>query len=164
MPPKKTVTLVRHAKSSWDFDLPDHKRPLIERGIADARIIAKKFSENFIMPDAVFTSHAVRAHTTCAIFMETLNIPKEKLTVTQELYDFGGSQVSNFIKSLPDEYQNVMVFGHNHAFTAVSNIFGNVYIDNVPTAGLVQLQFKENLWKDLKKGITLQTLFPKQWR
>ena len=86
------------------------------------------------------------------------------LSVDHQLYDFGGQQVSQFIKSLDDNYQNVMIFGHNHAFTSISNIFGNKFIDNVPTCGLVMIEFDTISWKTIDKGHTKLTLFPKELR
>ena len=32
----KTWVMVRHAKSSWEFNLPDRERPLANRGVKDA--------------------------------------------------------------------------------------------------------------------------------
>ncbi len=32
----KNLYLVRHAKSSWEYDLTDHERPLNKRGFKDA--------------------------------------------------------------------------------------------------------------------------------
>jgi phosphohistidine phosphatase len=54
-----------------------------------------------------------------------------------------------------------MVFGHNHAITAFVNAYGSVYIDNVPTCGVVIIDFDINNWKDLNKGKTVKTLFPR---
>ena len=69
-----------------------------------------------------------------------------------------------FIKSLDDNLSTVMVFGHNHAFTHLANSLGNSYIDNVPTSGLVHLQFDVTQWKSISKGTTIQTIFPKDYR
>ena len=38
---------------------------------------------------------------------------------------------------------------------------GNKIIDNVPTCGVVILEFNIDRWEDLNKGTTLKTLFPK---
>jgi phosphohistidine phosphatase len=54
-----------------------------------------------------------------------------------------------------------MIFGHNHAFTSIVNTFGNSYIENVPTSGLVMLEFNINNWQDLTHGKTALILFPK---
>ena len=57
-----------------------------------------------------------------------------------------------------------MIFGHNHAFTSISNIFGTAYMDNLPTSGLVKIDFEIEDWKDLKKGVTKLIIIPKELR
>ena len=157
----KTLLLIRHAKSSWDHGITDVARPLSSRGISDANLLSKELLKYKIAPNAVFSSPANRALSTCRIFMDTLNISAKYLTVTDELYDFGGQKVKYFIKNLNDEYDTVMIFGHNEAFTAISNSFGDVYIDNVPTCGFVKLQFDVTSWQNIDKGHTSLTIFPK---
>ena len=65
-------------------------------------------------------------------------------------------------KLIDNDVMNVLIFGHNSAITDFVNKFGDVYIDNVPTSGLVCINFEINNWKDLKKGKTVTTLFPKE--
>ena len=136
----KTITLIRHAKSSWEYDVSDIDRPLSTRGENDANLLSKKFIEYSFAPD---------------------NVSKKLLSVDEKLYDFGGHQVAKFINNLSDQYNKVMIFGHNHAFTAIANSCGSTYIDNVPTCGLVMIEFEVDYWADVKKGITKMTIFPR---
>ena len=96
--------------------------------------------------------------------MKNLDFDEDKLTILDDIYDFGGEQVIEVIKSLDDAIENVILFGHNHAFTSISNIFGNRYIDNLPTSGLVQLEFDINSWAELKHGKTKLILIPRELR
>lgn len=160
----KILVLIRHAKSSWEHNLTDLNRPLSTKGFTDAEMLSHYFKNYNYHPNHVFSSSANRALTTCSIFMKNLNLPESMLSVDHQLYDFGGQQVSQFIKSLDDNYQNVMIFGHNHAFTSISNIFGDKFIDNVPTCGLVMIEFDTDSWKTIDKGHTKLTLFPKELR
>jgi phosphohistidine phosphatase len=54
-----------------------------------------------------------------------------------------------------------MIFGHNYAFTSIVNRFGSTFIDNLPTCGLVWIQFDINSWKEIKTGITKLVIKPK---
>ena len=157
----KTLILIRHAKSSWEGNEIDINRPLSSRGFRDAKLLSKELLKYEINPDAIFSSPANRALTTCHTFMDTLDFPSRLLTVTDELYDFEGSQVTKFLHKLQDSYNTVIVFGHNHAFTAIANTFGDKFIDNVPTCGLVKIQFPNDSWKNIDKGHTEMTLFPR---
>lgn len=160
----KTLVLVRHAKSSWEYDVGDRERPLKKRGKNDAKIVSMEFLKANFQPDMVFSSPANRALSTCRIFLENLDISNDKLEVTNELYDFGGSSVLNFLKNIDDNYQNVMIFGHNHAFTSVSNLLGSKYFDNLPTSGLVMIDMDIDSWADLQKGETRLALIPSELR
>lgn len=112
----------------------------------------------------MFSSPANRALHTCIIFMRDLDIPFEKLEITDSLYDFSGEGVMNFVRNFPKEYTHVMIFGHNFAFTNVANQWGDRRIDNVPTSGLVQLRSEAKDWQSMGHSTTVQTLFPKALR
>lgn len=158
----KTLILVRHGKSSWEYSVGDKDRPLLQRGMNDAHLVADRYNEQDIPIDAIFSSPANRALHTSMIFIRQLYIPLDKYRVVNELYDFSGEYVLQFIKKLDDDLNTVMVFGHNHAFTYIANSLGNTYIENVPTSGLVQLEFDVDNWSSIEKAITKQTIFPKQ--
>lgn len=157
----KTLILVRHGKSSWEHLVDDKDRPLIERGVKDGHSVSQKFKSRTMPIDAVFSSSANRALHTCMIFLRQLNLPFKQLQVTDDLYDFSGEQVLEFLKNMDNQLNTVMIFGHNEAFTNVANSLGNSYIDSVPTTGLVELYFDVNDWTSVKKGTTKRTIFPK---
>ena len=157
----KTLYLVRHAKSSWKDDVEDHKRPLKERGESDGRLVSKKASTEMEAPQKIISSDAVRALTTAEFFKDAWNIDKAHFEMNHELYDFSGQNVIRVIKSLDNELDRVMIVGHNHAFTSIVNMFGNRYIDNVPTCGFVMLEFDEDNWSDITTGRTVKTIFPR---
>ena len=68
------------------------------------------------------------------------------------------------IKKCENLYDSLILFGHNEAITKFVNKFGDLYIDNVPTSGVVAMQFNIEHWRDLSKGKTLTTLFPSQFK
>lgn len=158
----KTLILVRHGKSSWEYSVNDKDRPLKERGINDAHLVSTNFVTQDLKIDAIFSSPANRALHTCMIFLRQMHFNLEEFQVTRLLYDFSGDYVLQFIKELNNDLETVMIFGHNHAFTHIANSLGNTYIDNVPTTGLVVLEFDTDDWSKVSKGKTKQTIFPKQ--
>lgn len=160
----KRIILMRHGKSSWEHDVSDKNRPLKKRGIADAHLVSEAFITKGIPLDAIYSSPANRAFSTCEIFVKIFNFKSKNVTVVERLYDFEGEKVIDFMKSLDDHYNNVMIFGHNHAFTSICNIFGDTYIDNVPTSGLVAIDFDVNSWIDIEKGKTSLTIFPRDFK
>lgn len=158
----KTLYLVRHAKSSHDFDLEDHQRPLADRGLNDAPLVAEQIKDNLKMPDRIISSDAVRAKTTAVLFLKTLEIDQNDLILEPKLYDFNGREVEKIIRAMDDRVNTLMIFGHNNAMTSLVNNLGDMKIDNVATAGFTQINFDQVHWKDISDGTTENYVKPKQ--
>ncbi|MFT4831065.1 MAG: phosphohistidine phosphatase [Psychroserpens sp.] len=158
----KTLILVRHGKSSWEYQVGDQDRPLQERGINDGHLVGSELKSKQIKIDAAFSSPANRALHTCMIVLRKLDFPLHNLEITKELYDFSGEDVLRFVRNLDNKYETVLIFGHNYAFTHVANSLGSKPVENVPTTGMVQINFKEDRWDSITKGTTERTIFPKQ--
>ena len=158
----KELILVRHGKSSWDYDVQDADRPLKERGIRDAHRVAEHVATRLRGVDAVFSSPANRALHTCVILMRIVGIPMSKLRIEKELYDFSGGSVREFVHGVGDDLRKIMIFGHNHALTYLVNDWGSKYVDNVPTSGLAYLSFDVAKWSEVSFGKTEMLVFPNQ--
>ncbi|MFY0714484.1 histidine phosphatase family protein [Seonamhaeicola sp. NFXS20] len=157
----KTLIIVRHAKSSWEYNVIDHERPLKKRGVNDALIVSHFLKGKIKKIDKVLSSDALRTKLTANIFLENLNIHQNILEFNHNLYDFEGSDLLQVIKSNKASINNLMIFGHNHALTNFVNTYGSEYIDNVPTSGVVVIEFDIKTWPDLKKGKTTLKVFPR---
>lgn len=158
----KTLYLVRHAKSSWKFDVDDHARPLNERGLRDAPLVAKKTAIELIKPDLIMSSDAMRAKTTALFFAQAFEIPEKEVVLEPKLYDFSGNDLLQVIRTCPDTVDRLMIFGHNNAMTTIVNVFGSKLVDNVPTCGLTAIEFDTTHWKEIKTGKTIFTCIPKE--
>ncbi|GAA4278794.1 SixA phosphatase family protein [Aquimarina mytili] len=160
----KTLYIIRHAKSSWDYDVSDEMRPLNKRGLNDAALIGKELKTLIKPVDKIISSPAVRAHSTAKIVMEHLDVDKSIFSLEPDLYDFGGQNVIEVIKNCNDNIDTLMIFGHNHALTSISNLYGSEKIDNLPTAGVVGIEFDTTSWKNINVGKNLLIIFPKSLR
>jgi phosphohistidine phosphatase len=156
----KNLILIRHAKSSWDAPLKDIDRPINDRGIKDAHLVASNFKNSIPSTFLIQCSAAKRANETALIFAETILYPIENIVFKEELYTFDESKLEKIIKSSSNDFENCILFGHNEAITNFVNKFGDIYIDNVPTSGLVWLQFDTDNWDKINKGKTKKTIFP----
>lgn len=150
----KELILVRHAKSCWkDTSLKDFDRPLNERGIADAPKIAIKISErNDFQPDVFITSAARRTKDTCSIFASVMTFPHTRIIVEENLYEISKKNFYQFIKKLDNNYNSVVIFGHNSVLTEFINEQTNVRIDNLPTSGVYAFKIEMNNWSDFEKA------------
>ncbi|SEK35715.1 phosphohistidine phosphatase [Aquimarina amphilecti] len=160
----KTLYIIRHAKSSWEFDLDDHKRPLNKRGLRDANLIGKELKGLVKTINKVVSSDAERAKSTAKIILDNLEIDDSIFSLEPNLYDFNGHQVIEVIKNCDNKVNTLLIFGHNHAFTSIANLYGRDMIDNLPTAGVIGIEFDIDSWKDISVGKNILTLFPKDLR
>ncbi|WP_318344542.1 SixA phosphatase family protein [Flagellimonas baculiformis] len=155
---------MRHAKSSWDYEVSDKDRPLRQRGINDAHLVSKTFKAHAPKLDFIYSSPAIRALHTSMIFVRNFDFDLAHFKVDKSLYDFAGDSVQRFVEQLDNGLETVALFGHNYAFTSLANAWGDQYIDNVPTAGLVYITFGVDDWSKISKGTIKQMVFPKQLR
>jgi phosphohistidine phosphatase len=146
----KTLHIARHAKSSWDFeDISDIDRPLNPRGVNDAYLMARRFAGKKAFPDLVIASPANRALYTAVIYARVLKLSWDKIVLNDTVYTGDAEDIIAIIESVDNKHDSVMVFGHNPAFTVLANHFVRDPIDNIPTAGIVSLTFKEKNWQEI---------------
>ncbi len=160
----KTLILVRHAKSSWEFNVIDHERPLNDRGNSDAYLVSNILKNDNLKVDYILCSDALRTVTTANIFISNLKLNSDLLELNHDLYDFSGENLLKTIKSCSNSVNNLLVFGHNHAVTNFVNTYGNLPIDNIPTCGVTIIEFDTNNCNNIKNGKTIKTLFPKDFK
>ena len=165
----KTVFLIRHAKSSWtDPDLADHDRPLNNRGIKDAPMMAEIFKDRYGEDiDAIVSSTAKRADSTAQIFADALDFSgTDRFLHSAQLYCSMSRDVHEIIRSLPEAWTNVVLFGHNPSFTSIANQFDTEPIHNIPTCGIVRIDAPIDSWKNwsARKGAVNAFIFPKMFK
>ena len=147
----KTITFLRHSKSSWDYILEDVDRPLNEVGIEKIKKVAESSKHQFINSDIIFSSTANRAIHTCLILTRQLSISNNKIRLSEDLYTFNHFEVFDFIKKIENKYSQVVLVGHNPAYTEISNYFSENKILNLPTARWFSMKFDSNKWSDILK-------------
>jgi len=160
----KNLIIVRHSKSSWDLPLNDIDRPLSKRGIHDAHLISSKLHDLLPKSFIIWSSNAKRAKETAMIFSQNLLISYENIQIEEELYTFEVKKLEEIIKKCKNTYDNLILFGHNEAITNFVNKFGDTFIENVPTSGVVFMHFDTNDWNELEKGKVNRFIFPSHYK
>jgi phosphohistidine phosphatase len=158
----KTLYIVRHAKSSWEYEgIEDIDRPLKKRGIKDAHLMSKILSNKITRPDVFLSSSANRALHTAVIFCENFEYPLSNLKIRRQLYSFSDGYLVKMVKALDDGFNSAIIFSHDHGINTFVNKFGNKPLAHVPTCGIIAIKFEEKHWKNIKKGKTILSEFPK---
>ncbi len=145
----KKIILIRHAKSAWDNPwLNDHDRPLAERGIHDAPMMAKRLKKRKIQPKIILSSTAVRAAETAKIIARELEFPESEITFEENLYHASPNKILKYIHLQKDSKDTLIVVGHNPGFNELIAYLGGK-LDNLPTSGQIGFIVKSDHWSDL---------------
>lgn len=163
----KTLYIVRHGKSSWaDLGVSDHDRELLPEGVRRTKKIARWLLKNKkSVPELIISSTAVRARQTARILAEAFSFPEETIVYEANFYHADPEQVLSKLYTLSDEYQTVMIVGHNMTFNDLANEFLDWHhqIENLPTSGVVAIKIDTDKWVSLSaaKSELDFLLFPK---
>ena len=160
----KKLIIVRHAKAEQGGYDRDFQRRLSDKGKDDARNIARDLKEWNIFPDYMISSPAVRALTTARIYAEELNFPKEKIVEKKGLYfDFTTREFVDMIHEIPEECENLFVFGHNPFMYFVAENMSSNFNGDMPTCSTIVLEFNVKTWEGVepREGMFFLHLYPK---
>ncbi len=143
----KTLTLLRHAKSSWkDTSLTDKERPLNKRGKRDAPMMGKRLSNMGVRPSLIVSSPAVRAWTTAKIVADEISYPREFLQRDERLYLASVRSLMAVPADQDPGFNSIMLVGHNPGLTDFANMLVPGLTPNVPTTGIVAVDIDADDW------------------
>jgi phosphohistidine phosphatase len=93
---RRQLTLLRHAKSSWDDTaVKDRNRPLNERGERDAPLMGRRLRDRGSRPTLIVTSPAVRARRTAQIIARDLIVCGHNPGLTELANRLTGAGIDN---------------------------------------------------------------------
>lgn len=160
----KTLLILRHAKSSWkDPALADHDRPLNKRGKRDAPRMGAFMRQQGLLPELILCSTAERAWLTAEAAADESGF-EGKMVLVPELYAFDPEPYLSSLAEVEDEYQIVMIVGHNPAVEELSEILTGEY-QRFPTATLAEIELPIDHWQeidDVEDGSLLNLWRPKE--
>lgn len=157
----KVLLLLRHAKSSWkNPELPDHDRPLNNRGKKDAPRMGKVLVKEGLVPGIIISSPAIRARTTAEKVAKSSNY-EGKIAIESSLYGGGYEAYLDVLRHQPDTYQTVLMVGHNPDIeTLLQTLTGNEI--RMSTCSIALVNIHVDKWVNLTDGIKAE--LGKVWR
>lgn len=148
-----TLSLLRHAKSSWDDPtLDDHDRPLAKRGVKAVPLIAAYMERERLTPDIVLCSDAMRTRATLALLLAELGTPPPRVVYDETLYLATPHTILSAVAESSGKH--VLVVGHNPGMHALAlELVGDgnrkmlaALAREFPTAALAVLTFDVEHW------------------
>jgi phosphohistidine phosphatase len=149
----KQLLLVRHGKSeSGNAHLKDFDRPLNPRGHRDAPEMALRLVQKHFVPEVLISSPALRALTTASHFEQVWHRRVEQIKQDISIYEAEIPALLKVVNDIGNRYKRAALFGHNPGFTDLANYLTDANIFNVPTCGIVLIEFAVDDWKEISAG------------
>ena len=156
----KTLTLLRHAKSSWanpaasDFD-----RPLNKRGHRAAQIVGRELKAQGLAFDAVIASPAARVVETLEDVAEGYGSPIEP-AFDPRIYLASVATLLAIVREADDTTDRLLLVGHNPGLEALAMLLtqetGNglrgELATKYPTATVAEIALPIDHWRDAAAG------------
>ncbi|MEU4093076.1 histidine phosphatase family protein [Streptomyces sp. NPDC026673] len=155
----RRIVLLRHAKADWP-DVPDHERPLAERGRKEAPVAGRRLAELGITFDLTLCSSAARTRETWKLAAHEL--PHRPRTVYEErLYDATLGDLLALLNETPDDIDDLLLVGHNPVIHALADALAGesdgdalarMNRTGFPTAAIAVITFS-GPWKTVEHGV-----------
>lgn len=163
----KTLTLLRHAKSTWDDPVErDFDRPLNGRGRRAAHRMGRYLKDEGLAFDQVVASPALRVQQTVVGVEDGYGAPLAAL-YDRRIYMASASTLLDLVHGLDDRHARVLLVGHNPGLEDLVLMLvpqgAGGFRDEVeikyPTATLAELRFDTNQWAAIaERSATLARL------
>ena len=131
--------------------LGDFDRPLSKRGISNAIQLSGYIQKHSIAFDLVLSSPSERTQSTLDLILSSLD-PIPTTTLKESIYHASASSLSQLIKELDDEINNLLIIGHNPGLHILTETLTNESIVKFPTCAFAKIT-NFNHWKDIDAGI-----------
>lgn len=142
------LALVRHAKSDWgDPGLADHDRPLNDRGMRDAPVMAARLAASGFRPEVILSSTALRARTTAEAFAAELGVA---VSLDPELY--GAPANSLLAAAAATRAGAVLVVAHDPGMSVLAGRLSGDGIGHMPTCAVATFAWDQRDW-DVATGL-----------
>jgi phosphohistidine phosphatase len=105
----RELFLIRHAKTDWDGNFLEGKRPLSTKGKKQASYLAEILKSKKIQADAVFISNDIRANQT----FKRLKITNDLMTETKALNRVSKEKLLHFLGNISNHFTKVFIIGHD---------------------------------------------------
>ena len=109
--------------------------------------------------DRVISSSAARALATAEMVIQEMGLPWDEIQIEDTLYHATEEEVMDLIWEQEDYIDGLMVFGHNPGLTYLVNGLSDLYLDNLPTCGVVILQFNVESWTQIGEELATKADF-----
>ena len=163
----KTLTLLRHAKSTWDDPVArDFDRPLNRRGRQAARTVGREMRAQGLSFDQVIASPAVRVIETLADVADGYGADLQP-RFDQRIYLASVATLLELVQEAEQGAERLLIVGHNPGLESLALLLSREGADNFrseiavkyPTATLAEIELSVEHWSEVTEGLGTITRF-----
>ena len=145
----KILYLVRHAKAGWqNAAQADFDRRLTNRGHRQAEEMSERLRRKGVAPSRLVSSPAIRALETAETFADALGIEREEIARRIEIYEGGIDRLAAVVRSLADEEETAMLFGHNPTISHFVQWLTGKPAEAMDTCSIAKIELRCGHWRD----------------
>jgi phosphohistidine phosphatase len=155
----KRLTVLRHAKSSWDDPkLDDFDRPLNPRGWKAARSVGRELKHRKMKFDFGLASPAARVRETIDGFIEGYGEPDFEIRFEPRIYEATLGSLVEIVRGLPETARSALLIGHNPGLErlVIELTKDGALRDHVekkfPTAAVAVVELPAGEWGEIQPG------------
>lgn len=149
----KKLFLLRHAQTEdKQSDQKDFDRMLTPTGLQNATRMGMYFKTIDIQFDIIISSPAERALNTASLIAEQIKYETSKIHLNEEIYESSSRLLLQVVVQLKDEWNQVLLVGHNPPITYVAEYLTGQAIGDISTCGLVEIDFNIDSWSEISEG------------
>ncbi len=143
----KTLYIIRHAEAEDLYGQPDSFRPLTERGNLQALALGNHLGQ---LPTNWIVSPAVRTYSTAHVLSTTQN-KKPLVHLEKKMYNAELSDLLEVIELLPNDWNEVVLIGHNPGVSYLSQYLTTVQ-HSFKKSAVVKIEIEIDAWSQLNQG------------
>ena len=149
----KSLFLLRHGRAMEKAPgQKDIDRPLDAIGLQNASRMGMKLHNDQVRFDIIISSPAERAQTTASLLAEQIGYDPGRIHINDDIYEASVRTLLQTVNNFKDEWEAVLLVGHNPSISYLSEYISNAETGTVETCGLVHLEFDMDSWAQISEG------------
>ena len=152
----KTLTILRHAKSSWDDPVADFDRPLNARGRKAAVTVGEELRRRGVKFDCAIASPAKRVRETLDQLAKGYGAPLD-VHFDERIYLASADNLLDLVRGITDDVRAALIVGHNPGLHRLALLltrdegrFRRQIADKYPTGTAATVELDAKRWTEVE--------------
>ena len=148
----KRLFIIRHGRArAAEVEERDIDRPLSAEGMQETSRLGSYLHKKGYEISAIISSSAVRAVMTAENIADQINFDVSKIQADEDLYEASVRIVLEKVNKFHDDWQNVILVGHNPVLTYFVEYITGHHFDGMAAGSIVVISCDVDSWEEVSK-------------